>query len=146
MAFWGMEATETEVMIWMIKNQLGRRNLAPNQKLGRYATKLIELESIVAKERQGHRTDLDDDTNIPANWQESKKGEVSEIVANDLHESTLPALYSSSSAKSLSTISAKLSSYLPCVFRKITVFFESRTVVMPDSFTIVSFHAQCIYL
>ena len=48
-----------------------------------YSGPLVENETIVAKERQGNRTDLED-SNIPRNFAGSSKGDVREIVAKEL--------------------------------------------------------------
>ena len=67
----------------MIKNQLGRRNLTPTQKIGRYAEALIKLETIVAKERElaGVKIEGDDPS---VNSREGEKGKVSEIVGGSI--------------------------------------------------------------
>jgi hypothetical protein len=66
----------------MIKHQLGRRNLTKSQEVGMYAGKLHDLETIAAKERQGRRTDLDDDADIQMN--SSGSGQARDIVAKTL--------------------------------------------------------------
>jgi hypothetical protein len=71
----------------MIKNQLGRRNLTPTQKIGRYAEKMIELETIVAKERMLAGVEIED-SDPTLNLGEGKKGEVSEIVGDLSYERT----------------------------------------------------------
>ncbi|MBE3117154.1 MAG: hypothetical protein IMZ50_00175 [Candidatus Atribacteria bacterium] len=68
--------------VWIIKNQLGRRNLNTSQR----SMLAVELEKVYAEQakgRQGARTDL----NIPAKLPEGSKGEAREQAAKDMNVS-----------------------------------------------------------
>lgn len=62
--------TEADVKLWMMYNQIRKRNLTNIQK-AEIAIKLEKLESIKAKERQGSRNDLNE-SNIPPDLVECK--------------------------------------------------------------------------
>jgi ParB-like chromosome segregation protein Spo0J len=67
----------TEVKIWMIKNQRGRRNLNESQR-AMLAVQLEALYSEQAKERMGTRTDLSQ------NLDQSEVGKSADKAANDM--------------------------------------------------------------
>jgi N6-adenosine-specific RNA methylase IME4 len=78
----GLE-TELDVKLWMIKNQIGKRNLTVIQR-AELAIHLESIEKIRAKERQGTRTDLIE-SNIPPDLGEcSKQGEALERAAKSV--------------------------------------------------------------
>jgi hypothetical protein len=68
-------ASEEEALIWIIENQMSRRNLNDFQKI-ELALKKEDIIAAQAKERQGKRNDL----NIPQQIGECQKGEVNETL------------------------------------------------------------------
>lgn len=74
-------ASETEAKIWMILNQVGRRNLTPSQKAMLFGPTLEALEAVLAKERQGRRTDLELRAKVGTM---SKPGKARDIAAKKL--------------------------------------------------------------
>ena len=74
-----INASDTEVKIWMIKNQLGRRNLTLDQKVMRYAGELIKLESEAADERKKAGVKIDHELDVA---QGHRAPETRDIVAS----------------------------------------------------------------
>ena len=72
--------SRTSALVWMKKNQLGRRNLTDYQR-AEIALSLKEDLAKLARERQGRRTDLEDAHNIPANLPGSS-GETRDALAD----------------------------------------------------------------
>lgn len=72
--------SRTDALVWIKKNQLGRRNLTDYQR-AEIALSLKDDLAKLAKERQGRRTDLEDADNIPANLPGSS-GETRDALAD----------------------------------------------------------------
>lgn len=82
----------TEAKIWIIKNQIGRRNLNESQR-AMLAVALKDLYAEEAKLRQGTRTDLG------KNIEESKVGRSAEKAGDDMGISHQTVIYAEKVAK-----------------------------------------------
>ncbi len=73
-------ANEAEVKLWMIYNQIGKRNLTNIQK-AELAIKIEKIEQVKAKARQGIRNDLKEDNIRPDLALSSESGKALELAA-----------------------------------------------------------------
>ena len=75
--------SEADAKLWMIKNQIGKRNLSVIQR-AELAIHLESIEKIRAKERQGARTDLIESNFLPDLVGSSKQGHALEQAAKSV--------------------------------------------------------------